>query len=245
MHLTVSPWVLLVVLAFLVPWGTVWTRLIGRRMLAEGRWIRRRLERELGARILVFTGAIERRHTFGLCRRIRETPAGRELILVIDTRGGHSDGAFQVARCLAQHPGRVVVRVPDEAWSSGTVVACAADHIILGPDANLGAADIWADREPDRFYPARFLAAARAGKSEDAILSDEIQAKAIEHIAEVRKMRGVPPEAASATAHALTSFSDHVTALYSDRLRAFGLSVTVVEDMRWNRLVTCYSWSRL
>lgn len=245
MHITVSPLVLLVALAFLVPWDTAWTRLIGRRMLAEGRWIRRRLERELGARILVFTGAIERRHTFGLCRRIREVPPGRELILVLDTRGGHSDAAFQVARALAQHPGRVVVRVPDEAWSSGTVVACAADHVVLGPDANLGAADIWADREPGRFYPARFLAAERAGKSEDATLAAELQAKAIEHVAAVRRLRGVPEDAAHATAFALCSFPDHVTALYQDQLRAFGLSVETTMDARWSRLVTCYSWSRL
>lgn len=245
MHVTFSPLVLLVALAFLVPWERFWTRLIGRRMLVEGRWIRRRLERELGAKILVFTGAIERRHTFGLCRRIREVPVGRELILVLDTRGGHSDGAFQVARCLAQHPGRVVVRVPDEAWSSGTVIACAADHVILGPDANLGAADIWADREPDRFYPARFLAAERAGKSEDAVLAKELQDKAVEHVAAVRTLRGVPAEAAEATGLALCSFPDHVTALYQDQLRAFGLSVTVAEDARWSRLITCYSWSRL
>ena len=59
MHVTVSPLVLLVALAFLVPWSTAWTRFRGRLMLAEARWIRRRLERELGVRILVYTGTIE------------------------------------------------------------------------------------------------------------------------------------------------------------------------------------------
>lgn len=245
MHVTVSPLVLLVALAFLVPWSTAWTRFRGRLMLAEARWIRRRLERELGVRILVYTGTIERRHTFGLCRRIREVPIDRELVLVLDTRGGHSDAAAQVARCLASRPGRVVVRVPDEAWSSGTVIAAAADHVVLGPDANLGAADIWAEREPDRFYPTRFLAAEKMGVTEDKALADEIHASAVRHIVEARRLRGVLPEQAEATARALTAFADHVTALRAEQLQAMGLSVSVAEDARWNRLVTCYSWSRL
>ena len=92
---------------------------------------------------------------------------------------------------------------------------------------------------------AILLAAERAGKSEDAVLAKELQDKAVEHVAAVRTLRGVPAEAAEATGLALCSFPDHVTALYQDQLRAFGLSVTVAEDARWSRLITCYSWSRL
>ena len=61
--------------------------------------------------------------------------------LVIHTPGGLVLAALQIARALQGHKGKVTVFVPHYAMSGGTLIALAADEIVMSPHAVLGPVD--------------------------------------------------------------------------------------------------------
>jgi len=63
------------------------------------------------------------------------------LDIVLHTPGGLVIAAVQIARAIMAHKGRVTVYVPDYAMSGGTLIALAADKIVMSPHAVLGPVD--------------------------------------------------------------------------------------------------------
>lgn len=61
--------------------------------------------------------------------------------LVLHTPGGLVLASVQIARALACHKGRVTVFVPHYAMSGGTLIALAADEIVMSEHAALGPVD--------------------------------------------------------------------------------------------------------
>ncbi len=49
--------------------------------------------------------------------------------------------SLQIARAIKRHRGKVTVHVPHHAMSGGTLIALAADEIVMAPDAVLGPVD--------------------------------------------------------------------------------------------------------
>ncbi len=74
-------------------------------------------------------------------RAIRSTPKDKPIDLIIHTPGGLVLAATQIARALKDHPARTTVIVPHYAMSGGTLIALAADEIIMDPHAVLGPVD--------------------------------------------------------------------------------------------------------
>ncbi|MCX8186974.1 MAG: hypothetical protein N3G48_07730, partial [Sulfolobales archaeon] len=74
-------------------------------------------------------------------RAIRTTPPNKGIVLVMHTPGGLMLAASQIALALKRHPGRKIVIVPHYAMSGGTLIALAADEILMDPDAVLGPVD--------------------------------------------------------------------------------------------------------
>jgi ClpP class serine protease len=74
-------------------------------------------------------------------RAIRETPPKKSIEIILHTPGGLVLAASQIARALADHDGRIVAVVPHYAMSGGTLIALAADEIILDRHAALGPVD--------------------------------------------------------------------------------------------------------
>ena len=72
---------------------------------------------------------------------IKETPAERPIDLILHTPGGLVLAAMQIARAIEAHPGKVTVFVPVYAMSGGTLIALAADEIVLGEFSVLGPID--------------------------------------------------------------------------------------------------------
>src|SRR6266436_8792612 len=72
---------------------------------------------------------------------IRTTPTDTPLDLILHTPGGLVIAAVQIARALKAHPGKVTVFVPHFAMSGGTLLALAADEIVMSPHAVLGPID--------------------------------------------------------------------------------------------------------
>ena len=74
-------------------------------------------------------------------RAIHLTDADVPLDLVLHTPGGLVLAALQIARALNTHKAKVTVFVPHYAMSGGTLIALAADEIVLTPHAVLGPID--------------------------------------------------------------------------------------------------------
>jgi ClpP class serine protease len=74
-------------------------------------------------------------------RAIHLTDPQLPIDLVLHTPGGLALASTQIARALARHAGKVSVFVPHYAMSGGTLIALAADEIVMSEHAVLGPAD--------------------------------------------------------------------------------------------------------
>jgi ClpP class serine protease len=74
-------------------------------------------------------------------RAIRLTPDDQPIDLILHTPGGLVLASEQIARALIDHRGKVTVFVPHYAMSGGTMIALAADEIVMDPHAVLGPVD--------------------------------------------------------------------------------------------------------
>ncbi len=72
---------------------------------------------------------------------IRKTPPNKPLEIILHTPGGLVLPAVQIARAVKAHPGKTTVFVPHYAMSGGTLIALAADEVVLSRHAVLGPID--------------------------------------------------------------------------------------------------------
>jgi len=72
---------------------------------------------------------------------IRSTPPDTPIDLVLHTPGGLVLTAEQIARALYMHPAKTTVIIPHYAMSGGTLIALAADQIIMDKHAVIGPLD--------------------------------------------------------------------------------------------------------
>jgi ClpP class serine protease len=113
------------------------------------------LERERGSRVIVL---IHRQETLALLgfpvaryisiqdseeilRAIKLTDDEVPIDLVMHTPGGLVLAAEQIAYALCRHPAKVTVFVPHYAMSGGTMIAMAADEIVMDENAVIGPVD--------------------------------------------------------------------------------------------------------
>jgi ClpP class serine protease len=74
-------------------------------------------------------------------RAIRLTPDEQPIDLILHTPGGLVLAAGQIAKALVEHKGKVTVFIPHYAMSGGTLIALAADAIVMDRNAVLGPVD--------------------------------------------------------------------------------------------------------
>ncbi|MEO0409640.1 MAG: hypothetical protein AAF289_20050 [Cyanobacteria bacterium P01_A01_bin.135] len=74
-------------------------------------------------------------------RAIRLTPPEVPIDLILHTPGGLVLATEQIGRALIRHPAKVTVFVPHYAMSGGTMLALAADEIVMDENAVLGPVD--------------------------------------------------------------------------------------------------------
>lgn len=130
--------------------------------LFMGRWFALRraqaiaaIEKAHGTRVITMIHRQEQRRLFGfsvarhidledaqtIIAAIKETPDTVPIDLVLHTPGGLVLAAMQIARAVEAHPAKVTVYVPVYAMSGGTLIALAADEIVLGEFSVLGPID--------------------------------------------------------------------------------------------------------
>lgn len=115
-------------------------------------------------------------------RAIRSTPEDKPIDLIINTPGGLVLAASQIARAIKEHKAKTTVIVPHYAMSGGTLIALAADEILMDPNAVLGPIDPQIKEFP---APSVLKAVEKKGvdkvKDETLIMAD-IAEKAIRQI---------------------------------------------------------------
>jgi len=128
-----------------------------RQRMLEGMRMRKiaALERKRGSRVILLVHRQETMRLLGfpvmryidvndsedVLRAIQMTDADVPLDIVLHTPGGLVLAALQIARAIRGHKGKVTVLVPHYAMSGGTLIALAADEIIMSPYAVLGPVD--------------------------------------------------------------------------------------------------------
>lgn len=76
-----------------------------------------------------------------ILRAIRLTPSNVPIDLILHTPGGLVLATEQIARALIRHSAKVTVFIPHYAMSGGTMLAMAADEIVMDENAVLGPVD--------------------------------------------------------------------------------------------------------
>ena len=215
MHLTDLFWIF-VVLAALQP--VLWQRMLAAmrtRKISE-------IERKRGSRVILLVHRQETMRFLGfplmryidmqdseeVLRAIHMTDDEVPLDIVLHTPGGLVVAAVQIARAIRDRKGRVSVFVPHYAMSGGTLIALAADTIVMSSHAALGPIDPQLDK-----YPAASLLKILEEKpiaeiDDETLLLADVGRKAIAQVRDAARnllAKHVPAEQAQAIADKLAS----------------------------------------
>ena len=114
-------------------------------------------------------------------RAIRAAPKDAPIDIILHTPGGLALAATQIAMALKAHPAKKTVIVPHYAMSGGTLIAFAADQIIMDPHAALGPVDPQLGNQSG-VYPATSLLKVAQKKK-----IDEMDDKTIVYAEEAQK----------------------------------------------------------
>jgi len=87
------------------------------------------------------SGNINIEDSEAVLRAIRLTPDDHPIDLILHTPGGLILAAEQISKALVEHKGKVTVFIPHYAMSGGTLIALAADEIVMDRNAVLGPVD--------------------------------------------------------------------------------------------------------
>ncbi len=190
--LTSNIWILLFLLLFLVP-------MVQRNILQMGRRrILTRLGKLRGSQVITLIHRQEVISFLGIplaryididdseqvLRAIRSAQKDVPIDIILHTPGGLALAATQIAMALKAHPAKKTVIIPHYAMSGGTLIALAADQIIMDPHAALGPVDPQLG-DQQGVYPATSLLKVKAEKK-----IDEMDDKTLIYAEEARKAMG-------------------------------------------------------
>lgn len=205
----------------------------------------RRLEQKRGSRVITMIHRQEALSFLGLAfaryiniedseevlRAIRLTSPETPIDIILHTPGGLVLAAEQIAHALIRHKAPVTVFVPHYAMSGGTLIALAADQIIMDPNAVLGPVDPQIGQ-----YPASSIVKVTEDKpikdtDDETLILADVARKAI---AQVQKLvydiltaNGMEAAKAKELAETLTSGKwTHDYPLLCDELQQLGLPVS-------------------
>src|SRR4029077_3111175 len=112
-------------------------------------------EKERNSRVIAMIHRVESASMFGVAvpgsisiddseavlRAIRLTPPDQPIDVILHTPGGLVLASEQIAKALVERKAKVTVFVPHYAMSGGTLIALAADEVVMDANAVLGPVD--------------------------------------------------------------------------------------------------------
>lgn len=232
---------------------------IQKRMLESVRLrLMHNLEKKRGSRVIAL---IHRQETMALLgfpifryiniedseevlRAIKLTDDSVPIDMILHTPGGLVLAAEQIAHALSRHPAKVTVFVPHYAMSGGTLIALAADEIVMDENAVLGPVD---PQLGD--LPAASILKAVEQKDVNEIddrtlIMADVARKAIRQVRDtVRNILqdGMPPEQAEALAEKLSTGTwTHDYPITVEEARALGLPISTDMPEEVYKLMTLY-----
>lgn len=199
-----------------------------------------RLEEERGTRIITL---IHRREpweekdenyisiedTEHVLMRIRQTPQDKDVDLILHTPGGLVLASEMIAMAVKNHPAKVTVIVPFYAMSGGTLIALAADEIIMEKDSVLGPVDPQLGSMPAGALISLLEKKHLENISDDNIMLSEEAKKGMERVQKLVKWLledKMEKEKAEKLAEFLTGgYTTHDTPIVFEVVKMFGLNV--------------------
>lgn len=162
-------------------------------------------------------------------RAIRMTESETPIDIVLHTPGGLVLASEQIASALAAHPSKVTAIVPHYAMSGGTLIALAADEILMDPFAVLGPVDPQLGQYPAASILKAVEAKPIARVSDETLIFADMSRKAIDQtyqfVCQLLKKR-MPEQQANELAMQLTQGTwTHDYAITADKALEMGLPV--------------------
>src|SRR5574341_1247527 len=181
-------------------------------------------------------------------RAIRLTPPEMPIDIVLHTPGGLVLASEQIACALKRHPAKVTVFVPHYAMSGGTLIAMAAEEIVMDPNAVLGSVDPQIGLPPGTLFPAASVLAAlqkeNPNREDQTLILGDVAAKAVRQVyATVHELlRGhLPDDRAQEVASKLSEgYWTHDYPICFDEALALGLPVSDVMPREIYELMELY-----
>jgi ClpP class serine protease len=163
-------------------------------------------------------------------RAIQMTDDEVPLDIVLHTPGGLVLAATQIARAIREHKGKVTVFVPHYAMSGGTLIALAADEIVMSKHSVLGPVDPQLGNLPAASI-LKVVSQKPIAKIRDQILVfADVGGKAISQVKQTAKElleRRLPAEQAEALAEKLSTGAwTHDYPLFAATAKELGLPVS-------------------
>lgn len=233
--------------------------------ILTGRWYAvrrmqaiRSIGKRHGSRVITMIHRQEKRSLFGfsvprhidledaqtIIAAIKETPDDMPIDLVIHTPGGLVLAAMQIARAVEAHPAKVTVYVPVYAMSGGTLIALAADEVVLGEFSMLGPID-----PQIAGLPAASIVKARDSKPAESVFDLTLVLADLSEKALAQVKRGaielMTPRMKKADAETLAEklaggYWTHDYAVTAGEAKALGLPVTVGMPLEIVNLMKLY-----
>lgn len=179
-----------------------------------------------------------------ILRAVRLTPKDLPIDLILHTPGGLVLATEQIAAALQKHRSRVTVFIPHYAMSGGTMIALAADEIVMDENAVLGPVDPQIGN-----YPAasilKVLSEKRANRIDDqTLILADIAAKAQQQIEDAvcrLLQKHLPEKDACRTARLLSGGHwTHDFPLTTDLLQELGLPINTEMPLEIYNLMALY-----
>ena len=219
--------------------------MIRQRMLESARLsLIRQIEKKRGSRVIVLIHCQESLALFGVplfrfisvedseevLRAIRMTPPDMPIDIILHTPGGLVLASQQIACALCDHKAKVTAFVPHYAMSGGTLIALAADEIVMDPHAVPGPIDPQVGQFPAASI-LKVLEQKDANEVDDqTLILADISRKALQQaltlVKDVLMANGMDESHAHALADQLTQgYYTHDYPISADTLQAMGVKV--------------------
>jgi ClpP class serine protease len=163
-------------------------------------------------------------------RAIQMTDADVPLDLVLHTPGGLVLAALQIAKAVSEHKAKVTVFVPHYAMSGGTLIALAADEIVMSNHSVLGPIDPQLGESPAASLIKVVEEKPIARTDDHTLVLADVGRKAIAQVRQAATEllnRRLPAEQASALAEKLTSGTwTHDYPIWASTGKTLGLPIS-------------------
>ena len=141
--------------------------------------------------VFVYIGEISRNGYSQLSKALADIPDGNRknnVLICMATSGGSPDAGYRIGRCLQHHyPNNVSLFVPGLCKSSGTLVAIAANNLIIGNEGELGPLDIQLRKTDEIGEQSSGLDIFKA----ISYLENQVMVQFIQYLGEIRFRSGV------------------------------------------------------